>query len=164
MMAAFVLVSCFLGASFALPTTTNSTRSCKVTPSDPEWPSSLEWSALNSSIGGTLFQTVPVASSCWAGNPFNSQFSCNTVNPNWTNSKFHASLPESIGATIFANDSCLPTQGDGYIKSRGCELGGLPAYVVNATSEEQVATAMKWAADRDIRIVVKGTGHELAGR
>lgn len=43
-------------------------------------------------------------------------------------------------------------------------MGGLPSYIVNATSAKQVATATKWAADRDIRIVVKGTGHDLNGR
>ncbi|KAL1635929.1 hypothetical protein SLS58_010034 [Diplodia intermedia] len=36
-------------------------------------------------------------------------------------------------------------------------------YVVNATSAEHVAAAMKWAVGRDMRIAVKGTGHEMNG-
>lgn len=72
--------------------------------------------------------------------------------------------PESVGATLFANNSCLPPTADGFLLSQGCRLGGLPSYIVNATTDEQIATAMKWAASRNIRIVVKGTGHDLSGR
>lgn len=156
--------SFFTGAVLAIPAPSNSSRSCKITPFDSEWPSIAEWNSSNSSIGSKLLQTMPVASSCWSGNPFGSQIPCDIVNANWTSSKFHASLPESIGAPIFANNSCLPPDGSGYLKSKGCSLGGLPSYIVNATTEQQVATAMKWAAERNMRIVVKGTGHELNGR
>lgn len=155
---------CFTGAALAIPAPSNSSRSCKVTPFDSEWPSIAEWNSLNSSIGGRLLQTTPVASSCWTANPFGSQVPCDIVDANWTNSKFHASLPESVGAPIFANNSCLPPDGNGFLESKGCHLGGLPSYIVNATTEQQVATAMKWAAKRNMRIVVKGTGHELNGR
>ncbi|KAI5357832.1 putative FAD linked oxidase, FAD-binding, type PCMH, subdomain 2 [Septoria linicola] len=75
---------------------------------------------------------------------------------------FHAALPCSIGATVFANHSCLPPDTDAYLPSKGCQLGGLPSYIVNATSPEQVATAAKWAAERNVRIVIKGTGHDLS--
>jgi FAD/FMN-containing dehydrogenase len=40
----------------------------------------------------------------------------------------------------------------------------MPQYIVNATTEEQIATALNWAATRNIRVVVKGTGHDLNGR
>jgi len=40
----------------------------------------------------------------------------------------------------------------------------LPQYIVNATEEGDVAAAMKWAVERNVRIVVKGTGHDLNGR
>jgi FAD/FMN-containing dehydrogenase len=51
-----------------------------------------------------------------------------------------------------------------YSKKQGCTIGALPQYIVNATEAADVALAMKWAADRNIRIVVKGTGHDLNGR
>lgn len=139
-------------------------RHCKSTPFDRSWPPEADWKALNSSIDGKLLATVPVASSCWVGNPFNSTVSCNYTNSEWSSSVFHASQPESIGAPVFANDSCMPSADGDYVLSRGCHLGGLPSYIVNASTEAQVATAMEWAADRNIRIVVKGTGHDLNGR
>ncbi|KAK1140329.1 hypothetical protein N8T08_010465 [Aspergillus melleus] len=65
---------------------------------------------------------------------------------------------------MYANNSCLPPGVAGYSKEKGCSIGGLPQYIVNATSEQHVATAMKWASDKNIRIVVKGSGHDLGGR
>ncbi|KAK1986371.1 hypothetical protein LZ30DRAFT_757330 [Colletotrichum cereale] len=88
----------------------------------------------------------------------------NDVKGEWGYSYYHALLPESIDSPLYANNSCLPPGAPGYSPTKGCQLGGLPMYVVNATAEDQVATAMRWASERDIRIVVKGTGHDLNGR
>lgn len=99
-----------------------------------------------------------------AGNPFHSSLSCDAVKANWTSGQFHARLPESIDYPLYSNNSCLPPGASGYNETAGCHLGGLPEFIINATDELQVATAMKWAADRNIRIVVKGTGDDLNGR
>ncbi|TDZ67407.1 FAD-linked oxidoreductase ZEB1 [Colletotrichum trifolii] len=139
-------------------------QTCKLNPSDAAWPSDTDWSALNSTIQGALIKTVPVASSCYAGNPFGSSVACDDVEAKWGYSYFHASLPESVGASVFANNSCLPPTASGYTVSQGCEVGALPQYIVNATSEAQIATAMSWASKRNIRIVIRGTGHDLNGR
>jgi hypothetical protein len=146
--------------SAALPT---SDAICKANPVDFTWPKESEWLSLSKSIGG-LIATSPVAASCWNNTDFNSPYSCSTVQANWSSSTFHQNLPESIGAPLFANNSCLPTGVNGFLQSQGCRLGGLPSYVVNATDECQVAQAMKWAADRNVRVVIKGTGHDLNGR
>lgn len=138
--------------------------SCKLTPLDRDWPSFDDWQALNSSIGGALLKTVPVASSCYRGNPFRSSLACAAVSAGWNSTDFHAMLPESVAYPIFANNSCLPPGSPGYLANRGCTLGGLPAYVVNATAEWQIASAMRWASARGIRIIIKGTGHDLLGR
>ena len=144
--------------------TTKSSQFCKITPFDKEWPSVEEWSSLNISIGGALLKTVPVASSCYDGNPFSSSHPCDEVENDWTLSTFHASLPESIDYPIYANNSCLPPTASGYTKQKGCAVGALPQYIINATTEEQVATAVLWASSRNIRIVVKGTGRDMNGR
>lgn len=137
---------------------------CKSNPLDGSWPSESRWTSLNASIDGRLIATQPVAASCWNHSDFSSPFSCSSVQSNWSNSLFHAATPESVGATLFANNSCLPSGVAGYFQSRGCRLGGLPSYVVNATTEKHVAVAMTWAAEHDVRVVVKGTGHDLNGR
>jgi hypothetical protein len=147
--------------SAALPTSEN--LPCKANPIDSTWPKDSEWLALNRSIGG-LIATSPVAASCWNDTAFQSGYSCSVVQSNWSSSIFHSSLPESIGAPLFANNSCLPTGINGFLESQGCRLGGLPSFVLNATEECQVAQALKWAADRNVRVVIKGTGHDLNGR
>ncbi|KAI9039881.1 putative isoamyl alcohol oxidase [Aspergillus affinis] len=142
----------------------SATLHCKASPGDSTWPSTNEWNALNRSIDGTLIRTAPAASSCYPGNPFGSPENCTNVKNHWSYAAYHASWPESIDYSMYANNSCLPPGVDGYSKEKGCSIGGLPQYVVNATTEQHVATAMKWASDRNIRIVVKGTGHDLGGR
>ncbi len=137
---------------------------CKTTPLDDGWPSASEWSRLNASIGGVLLKTQPAASSCYPGNPFGSPLSCAYVEDNWTDFTFQESIPDGMCEPTWANSSCLPPSSAGYLPSKGCSTGGLPLYAVNATSEEQIGTAMKWASCRNIRIVVKGTGHEINGR
>lgn len=137
---------------------------CKVTPYDAEWPTHADWASLNSSIDHQLLRTVPVASSCWNGNPFRSSVSCSAVKSGWVNASWQSRFPEAIDYPIYANNSCLPPTVSGYVKGHGCMIGGMPQYIVNATSEEQVAAALKWAAARNMRVVVKGTGHDLNGR
>jgi hypothetical protein len=90
--------------------------------------------------------------------------SCQEVNDNWSNGTWHSQQPESINYQLYANNSCLPDEVGSYSKAQGCKIGALPQYIVNTTQEADVAVAMKWAADRNIRIVVKGTGHDLNGR
>ncbi|RAH53071.1 FAD binding domain protein [Aspergillus piperis CBS 112811] len=137
---------------------------CKTTPGDAAWPSTEEWSALNQSIGGSLIRTAPAASSCYAGNPLGSSYNCSSVKDHWSYAAYHAAWPESNDYSIYNNNSCVPPGVAGYTKDKGCSIGGMPQYIVNATTEEQVATAMSWASQRDIRIIVKSTGHDLNGR
>ncbi|KAL2825244.1 hypothetical protein BJY01DRAFT_256309 [Aspergillus pseudoustus] len=144
--------------------TATAAASCKSSPSDAIWPSLSEWTALNASIQGTLLRTTPAASSCYAGNPFASTTNCTDVTDHWSYAAYHAVWPESIDYSIFSNHSCLPPGVDGYVAERGCTVGASPAYIVNATTEAQIATAMRWASGRNIRIVVKGTGHDMNGR
>ena len=63
---------------------------------DASWPSIEEWNALNKSIHGTLIQTAPAASACYAGNPFNVSNSCAEARKNWNYAEYQASLPEGI--------------------------------------------------------------------
>ncbi|KAF5624396.1 isoamyl alcohol oxidase [Fusarium sp. NRRL 52700] len=150
----FVLLLCSTARVFS-----TEARRCKLSPFDAAWPVDTEWAALNNSIGGIF-----IASSCYKKNPFDAPLNCNAVEANWTQSTFHANLPESISSPLYANNSCLPPGAPGYNKTVGCHLGGYPSYVVNAMSDEQIAFATKWASERNIRIVVKGTGHDLSGR
>ncbi|KAI5238172.1 FAD-binding domain-containing protein [Aureobasidium subglaciale] len=137
---------------------------CKSTPLDSDWPPVAEWGALNGTLRGALLQTRPVASACYPGNPFNSTMSCNEVEDRWNSTYFHATLPESVDFSLWTNNSCVPPGIDGHLEDRPCSIGAYPAYIVNGSSSEIISDAMSWASCRNIRINVKGTGHDLDGR
>lgn len=137
---------------------------CKTSPMDTSWPSLDEWRSLNASIDGTLIRTAPAASACYPGNPFNVSNSCDDVRKNWVYEEYQAALPEGIDSPMYANNSCLPPGVSGYSPHKGCVVGGSPSYIVEAATEHQVAVAVAWATERNIRVVVKGTGHDYSGR
>lgn len=154
----------------ALFNTTKSTNpyahllQCNLTPLDSAWPSPEDWTELSSTVNGALLRSAPAASSCYNGNTLDSPQPCAYVEKNWGGSALHEGLPESIDFPDWANFSCLPPGAAGYKGATGCNIGGYPQYIVNVTSAEQATTALQWASNRNIRVVVKGTGHDLNGR
>lgn len=89
----------------------------------------------------------------------------------WFNSAWHAEQPVSIDYPIWTNNSCNPIwpngtsiTGDPSAGARGCSIGAYPAYVVNATSAQQIGAALTWAAQKNVRVVIKNTGHSYSGR
>ncbi|OCK98398.1 FAD binding domain-containing protein [Cenococcum geophilum 1.58] len=141
------------------------------TPQSSCWPSATEWSTFNNTISGRLVRGVPPASVCYPTEPNYNETDCNYVRSQWFNSTFHADDPISIDYPIWANDSCNPifpngtsVTGDPAAGSRGCTIGEYPVYVVNATEADHVSTALKWADQKSVRVVVKNTGHSYPGR
>jgi hypothetical protein len=60
----------------------------------------------------------------------------------------------------FANQSCDPFTD----RSVPCKLGNYVSYSVKATEAKDVASALKFAKDNNIRVVVRNTGHDFLGR
>lgn len=63
-------------------------------------------------------------------------------------------------APFFANRSCDPFTE----KSAGCVLGSYVQYAVNVSSAKDVSAGIKFANDRNIRLVVRNTGHDYNGK
>ena len=57
---------------------------------------------------------------------------------------------------IFTNDSCSPFE----LESSPCLIGDYVYYSVNATGSTDVAAGLKFAQEKNIRLVIKNTGHE----
>ncbi|KAF2494539.1 FAD-binding domain-containing protein [Lophium mytilinum] len=149
----------------------NQDDSCKCIPSSDCWPSATEWSALNDTISGQLIQAVPPASVCYSAQPNYDEDACDHIRSQWFNSSFHAEDPISIDYPVWANNSCNPifpngtsVTGDVKAGDKGCSIGDYPVYVVNATDPEHVAGVLKWAGQRNVRVVIKNTGHSYPGR
>lgn len=57
-------------------------------------------------------------------------------------------------APFFANQSCDPWTST----SRPCELGNYVRYAVNVTGPDDVAAAIAFANEKNIRLVIRNTG------
>ncbi|KAJ4298055.1 hypothetical protein N0V90_005954 [Kalmusia sp. IMI 367209] len=150
-----------LASSLLCPAKANTI--CKSHPLDFGWPDIDDWSALNRSTNGALIRASPVAASCYNDSSWSSSVGCDAVQEDWFHSEFHAKQPESIGYPYWANNSCVPPNDYAYVPGQRCKLGGLPSYILNATNAEQIAIAARWASSRNVRLVIKGTGHDLNG-
>ena len=63
-------------------------------------------------------------------------------------------------APFFANQSCDPFQP----RDRPCELGNYVRYAVDASGPADVQKAIAFAASKNIRLVIRNTGHDDLGR
>lgn len=151
----------FLGFPLALGGLTSAAglfSDCKFFPGDKYWPSETEWSILNATVGGRLVATVPLGTPCH-GSAFNNA-TCESLKSQWQTEKIHYESSSSVMAPFFANQSCDPFQP----RDRPCELGNYVRYAVNASGPQDIQIAVGYAAARNIRLVIRNTGHDYLGR
>ncbi|KIX08730.1 uncharacterized protein Z518_03387 [Rhinocladiella mackenziei CBS 650.93] len=128
---------------------------CKPIPGSSDWPSQAEWQALNTSISGRLIKPVPPGQVCQANSSSYSVVACETVISQWSNSSWHAQDPFTAD---YNDDACLPNA------QAPCTAALYPAYVINATNVTHVQAGVKFAKRTGVRLIVKGTGHDIPGR
>lgn len=64
--------------------------------------------------------------------------------------------PAEIGNAYFQNQSCDPFTP----ASRPCLLGNYAAYSINVSNVDDVRAGIRFAEEKNIRLVIKSTGHE----
>ncbi|CAG8367015.1 unnamed protein product [Penicillium salamii] len=144
----------------------NSEPDCKCGPSDPCWPSLQEWDALNKTVSGRLLKTVPPAVVCYRSREEYNVEKCKKILNEWTTDTFHSGNPFSVHDPTWSWDACPPLYSDGTgisgdpdAESKGCSLGTLSPYVINATTAKHIQSALKFATKKNLRINLKNTGH-----
>ncbi|KAF2165661.1 hypothetical protein M409DRAFT_55550 [Zasmidium cellare ATCC 36951] len=140
---------------FAQPTPS---QLCRRIPSDHEWPSPADWDALNTTLSGRLIRTDPIGHVCH--DPTYDADACRYVQDNWDNVEWRTSLADNLLSPAFAGDSCDPFAP----RAMPCTVGGNVLYNVNVTTPADVARGIEFARRRNIRLVVKNTGHDFLGR
>lgn len=60
---------------------------------------------------------------------------------------------------LFANQSCDPFQPE----ARTCELGNYVRYAINASGPADVQAGILFAKEKNIRFVIRNTGHDYHG-
>ncbi|KAK6076589.1 FAD-dependent isoamyl alcohol oxidase (FAD binding domain protein) [Seiridium cupressi] len=103
--------------------------------------------------------TIPVCHDA----PFNAYNSsaCQTVQKDYdqVNLVNLGGVPDIL-STYFKNYTCDPFTD----RSEPCELGNLASYVINVTGVYDIQAGIKFSRENNVRLVIKNTGHDYAGK
>ncbi|KAJ5766302.1 uncharacterized protein N7511_003918 [Penicillium nucicola] len=137
---------------------------CRCQPGSACWPSQASWNYLNTSIGGNLVALRPAGSVC-----FKDEFTpdaCEDFVKNFHNTNWRVQSPASLQVVNWENlrsreESCHVSP-DGNITQ--CDQGRVARYSAKVESVSQVQAVIEFAAANDLRLAIRNTGHDLAGR
>jgi FAD/FMN-containing dehydrogenase len=116
----------------------------RVRPGDPAWPNVADWRALDEAVGGALLEVRALFSACQSDG---GSVGCRDVLANIEN-------PFYIG------DQPAGTQVSGWLDAWAPAPS---AYAVKARNSADVAAAINFARQRQLRLAVKGGGHSYQG-
>ncbi|KAL8646593.1 MAG: hypothetical protein Q9226_006792 [Calogaya cf. arnoldii] len=139
---AYTLIA-ILGAPSALAATQGTSQgrnAYRLLSGDPKWPTDKEWSKLSNTVGGRLIRSVPLAQLCYG--PALDVDACAEIQQRWVSTDLY------------------PFSGP----NGTCTLGNTPVYAIDVDSAATVAAGLKFALQKNIRLSVKKTGHDYAGR
>lgn len=128
---------------------------CKPTYGSPVWPAADAWQQLNDSVAGRLVVPSPPGAVCHPDLPQYDNISCSLVVSQWSNTSFHAL---NLISTDYNDVACLPNS------TYPCSLDNYPRYVVPAINAQDVQQAVSFVRETGVRLIVKGTGHDVPGR
>ncbi|KAL2881482.1 hypothetical protein SGCOL_003048 [Colletotrichum sp. CLE4] len=149
---------------------TNSSCKCAVSdgdlkqaPNDACWPSTSDWQQFNTTLSGKLIATKPVAISCHPGPDYDATL-CASIMVDWYKGEWMSSHP--VGLDYPLNITCPPVQSpsNSTATAGACTLGTNPVYAVNVTETDDIVAALKFAEEKNLRVVIKSTGHDVLGR
>lgn len=147
---------------------------CRYIPEDAGWPQPQLWHQLNRTVNGRLIATVPVGSVCHF--PNYDEAKCNDLTTTWglvqtayavrishldeliVPLTFGSSVPRPAEflALYFQNNTCTPFTPS----STRCVLGNYASYSIDVRSIDDVRAGISFAQKRNIRLVIKNSGHE----
>jgi hypothetical protein len=120
------------------------------------WPSTEEWSTFNNTVSGRLISPLPPAYVCH-GDRYDETL-CNVAKTNWTMGPWRSNQPGAYQETNWENGDSrcfIDTP-----REDVCEQGLVPVVGVAAESVTDIQNAVKFAARKNLYLVVKNTGHD----
>ncbi|KAH6670855.1 isoamyl alcohol oxidase [Plectosphaerella plurivora] len=136
---------------------------CKCSPADPCWPDKNAWDALNATVNGALIAHIPPAAVCY--NEFRGQLTfdaaaCADAKANWASEDWQIGRPAAALWTWGSNNTCELTDN----RDATCGMGNYPEFVIMAKTQAQVKAGVDFARNRNIRLVIRNTGHDFEAR
>ncbi|KAF5371347.1 hypothetical protein D9758_004186 [Tetrapyrgos nigripes] len=139
---------------------------CRCLYGDSCWPTEEEFTQLQSKLSQPLIRPVPPESACYPKS--NPSGNCTDVQANAFDGRWRSDQAGSMQSTNFETfispngtiEACYLDATLGF----PCQQGSVPPIGVDARRVEDVQAAVKFAADHDLRLVVKSTGHDYLGR
>ena len=116
----------------------------RVRPGDPDWPSPAEWNRLKEVVGGRLINDESPLAAC-SGNP---------------DTPACAELLRNLRNPFFIGEQPWATQSTGWADAW---MSAPSVYTVAAKTAADVAAAVEFAREHNLRVVVKGGGHSYQG-
>ena len=163
-----ILPGVFRFANYLLPLLVidNAANTCRCLYCEPCWPNKNEFAKLASQLSQPVLHPLPPASACYP--PSAPSGSCANVTAHFTDGNWRSDQPgamQSINFEIFRFHrghiaACYLDTTLGI----PCEQGNVPPVGVDARSESDVQVAVNFAKKHNLKLVVKGTGHDFLGR
>ncbi|CAG8161342.1 unnamed protein product [Penicillium salamii] len=132
------------------------------------WPTTRQWQQFNATIDGHLFETVPIAASCYNNSLHYEKAACQVVEEYYGDS---ISRGTHFGQTYWLNWETCGQTGCALLETDPsellygtCSLGRLSSYYVDVREASHISAALQFAKDHNIRISIKNTGHDFYGR
>ncbi|KAK3361327.1 hypothetical protein B0T24DRAFT_585916 [Lasiosphaeria ovina] len=133
---------------------------CRVGPGDAAWPAAAEWARFNGTLGGALLKPLPPGAACYPGSPSYSAAQCQFLLTTAPLTRFYPEDPLTVLTAWAEGNTCEAT----WFPTGNCTQGGYPVYVVNASTVRHIQLAVNFARNRNLRLVIKNSGHDFGGR
>ncbi|PMD39231.1 FAD binding domain-containing protein [Hyaloscypha variabilis F] len=133
--------------------------SCRAFPGTPDWPIDEEWNHLNSTLGGALLKPTPLGAVCYNGTLLDPA-RCRYLLFNGSRDRVFLNDPLNVFTQWPEGETCPVA----FNPQGNCTQGGFPTYVVNVTTVKQIQIAVNFARNKNLRLVIKNTGHDFSGR
>lgn len=135
--------------------------SCRAFPGTAVWPTDADWARLNATVNGVLLKPRPAAAVCYPGPAYDAK-TCRYLARVATYTHYWLDTPLDVLTQWPEGNTCLATLKT--TANSNCTQGGYPEYVVNATTVKHIQAAVNFARNKNLRLVIKNTGHDFGGR
>lgn len=130
--------------ALALPFSLKRAVAHRVRPSDPLWPNAASWAKLRAAVGGNLLEPRELFADCQSD----------------ADGAACAEVRKSIRNPFYIGDQPAGTEVSGWLDAW---TPAPSAYAVRARNAADVAAAVNFARENNLRLVVKGGGHSYLG-